>query len=152
MHSFKSFRRTECEAGITLSNKPYEAVDINEMASDVYNATIDQSKRRSCEKEYGSGLKSSWYKLNELCMDLKPYFRMKQSNRKGIVTTLGKIYGSNLPMNVDFFQNIDASINDETASMSLSEQAPVAATKTCEEEATSGSTVYDKDWLYFPVH
>ena len=117
MHSFKSFRRTECEAGITLSNKPYEAVDINEMALDVYNATIDQSKRRSCEKEYGSGLKSSWYKLNELCMDLKPYFRMKQSNRKGIVTTLGKIYGSNLPMNVDFFQNIDASINDETASM-----------------------------------
>lgn len=123
-------------------------MDINEMALDVYNATIDSTKRFDCEKKYGTGLRSKWYKLNELCMSLKPYYRVAKSNRKDIVTTLDKIYGSNLPMNVDFFQKVNSSVDDETQTMISSEPVSVQATKNCEEEPSGSSTIYDKDWLF----
>lgn len=118
------------------------------MALDVYNATIDKTKQFDCEKKYGTGLRSEWYKLNELCMGLKPYYRMAKSNRKDIVTTLDKIYGSNLPMNMDFFQKVEGSVDDETQTMASSEPTPVEATKSCEAEPSGDSTVYDKDWLF----
>ena len=59
-------------------------IDINEMAYAVYNATINPKQRKDVEKSYGKALSQQWHKLNELCMDLKKYYKMKKSSRKEI--------------------------------------------------------------------
>ena len=115
---------------------PYDTIDINEMALVVYNATLNPDQRKAAERMFGSQLKEKWYKLNEYCMDLKKYFRVAKSTRRDVVTTLDQIYGSDLPIELDF-------ADSETQSIS-----PIEETEPCEETSiTQDDGIYDSDWL-----
>ena len=134
--------------------KPYDALNVNEMAYAVYNAAVKPSLRKDVEKLYGSTLSQAWYKFNELSMELKKYYKPISSTRKEIVTTLDKIYGYDIPMKLNFFETKSEKGQDESASKkdydkeeSISPSGP--ATQSCDaEKSGSDPTVYDSDWLY----
>lgn len=120
--------------------RPYDTIDINEMALVVYNATVNPEQRKAAEKMFGSQLKEKWYKLNEYCMDLKKYFHVAKSTRRDVITTLDQIYAHDIPIELDF---ADTSADSETQSMT-----PLQATEACEEaSAIHDSGIYDSDWL-----
>ena len=127
MNGYSSLKTRTC---------PYDTVDINEIALVVYNATLNPDQRKAAELMCGSQLKEKWYKLNEYCMALKKYFRVARSSRRDVVTTLDKIYGSDLPIELDF-------ADSETQSIS-----PTEETEPCEEAAAAQDNgIYDSDWL-----
>ncbi|KNB44810.1 activating signal cointegrator 1 complex subunit 3 [Blastocystis sp. subtype 4] len=128
MNGYSSLKTRAC---------PYDTININEMALVVYNATLNPDQRKEAEMMFGSQLKEKWYKLNEYCMDLKKYFRVAKSTRRDVVTTLDQIYGSDLPIELDF-------ADSETQSIS-----PIEETEPCEETPiTQDDGIYDSDWLY----
>ena len=134
--------------------KPYDTLNVNEMAYAVYNAAVKPSLRKDVEKLYGSTLSQSWYKFNELGMELKKYYKPISSTRKEIVTTLDKIYGYDIPMKLNFFESGPEREQDETASKkdyekeeSINPSGP--AIQSCDaEKSGNDTTVYDSDWLY----
>ena len=123
---------------IMCRKKAYDLIDINEMAYAVYNATINPKQRKEVEQSYGRGLQQSWNQLNELCLELKKYYRMKKSSRKEILTTLDKFYGYDLPMSLDFLDFTEGDLVDD-------EPEPIQATQSC--EVTGDDKTYDIDWL-----
>ena len=124
----------------------YDVIDINEMAFAVYNATIDKSKRQEVEKSFGKGLKQCWNQLNEMCIELRKYYKVKKSNRKEILTTLDKFFAYELPLSIDFLDFVDSK-QDKPREESSAGTATGTATVSCEENP-GNSTVYDIQWLY----
>ena len=144
MNLFLLFNRMLVLISINCRVKMYDMIDINEMAYAVYNATINPKQRKDVEKSYGKALSQQWHKLNELCMDLKKYYKMKKSSRKEILTTLDKFYGYDIPMHLDFLD-----IVDEDKSTNQKEEETGQATQSCETpQVSSNTTTYDMDWLY----
>lgn len=119
-------------------------ININEMAYTIYQATINPKQRVEVEQLYGKKLHQYWNKLNELCMDLKQYYKMKSSNRKAILTTLERFYGYEIPMSLDFLNNTEESAEPEPEPKSEPERE--CEPQMCTDEQ-SGNTVYDMDWL-----
>lgn len=139
-------------------NKAYDTLDVNEMALCVYEASLDPKLRPEIEKLYGSGLSKFWNKFHELSLDLRKYYKPLKSTRKEIVTTLDKIYGVDIPMNLNIFQTATATTssstnnegNKEDEDNSLNVPNPSCeATASCEpENQGNDATVYDSDWLF----
>ena len=126
------------------------------MALCVYEASLDPKLRPEIEKLYGSGLSKLWNKFHELSLELRKYYKPLKSTRKEIVTTLDKIYGVDIPMNLNIFQTVSTPNNDgssknkEDESNSMNEPNPSCeATASCEpENQEHDTTVYDTDWLF----
>lgn len=126
---------------LTYRKKMYDLIDINEMAYAVYNATINPKQRKDVEQTYGKGLQQCWNQLNELCIELKKYYKVQKSNRKEILTTLEKFYGYELPMSLDFLDFTEADLMQE-------DEPPTSgpATQSCDTPSNE-TTTYDLDWL-----
>ena len=127
------------------------------MALCVYEASLDPKLRPEIEKLYGSGLSKFWNKFHELSLDLRKYYKPLKSTRKEIVTTLDKIYGVDIPMNLNIFQTATATTSssnnegnkkDEDQSLNVLNSS-CEATASCEpENQGNDATVYDSDWLF----
>lgn len=122
--------------------KKYDTICINDMAYAVYNAAINPALRKEVVDTYGKEIQSSWNQINELCLDLKKYYKMKKSNRREILTTLDSFYGYELPIDLSFLDFTENPISDD-------EPISGSATTSCTQcDLQQDSTVYDMDWLY----
>ena len=110
------------------------------MAYCVFSATANPNERKEVEETYGSGLQTYWYKLNEICMELRKYYKPVGSSRKEIVTTLNHVYASDINLNFDFL-----SLPTETETLSMQESC--SPSMECEETVPADSSDYDMDWL-----
>lgn len=125
------------------------------MALYVFEASLDPKLRPETENLYGSGLSKCWNKFHELSLELRKYYKPLRSIRKDIVTTLDKIYGIDIPINLNIFETI-SDANSETREkkqdendLSNTPNLSCEATLSCEaENEGNDTTVFDADWLF----